>query len=276
VTLNIGQRHREKAKLCNSILLEPSATPTSAFSTTIRPGCLSPHGKVTTDSCTSLEELWRSFYSAVCSQQIDRFNLERVGKLCSEKGVQSERIITAFQQWIKYQNAVASPGVDSLLVLVKFNVFRAFLNNGKKLGFSSGRDYLDDDALSPFINPMRPEESLPSLPLALRPTTLQYQTPHHPWLDLFPDPVMRDNLIQASNYYDQTELCSDLIGLSDCSTGRGGLIVWGEPWDPSSWEVTEPFLEHWGWTLRGCDELLRATNYWRQKRGEPSLRFSGL
>lgn len=241
-----------------------------------KPGCLTQPQTATPESCASLEELWRSFYSAVGPRYLDRSNLERAGILCKANDIESERTITAFQQWVKFQNGASSPSADCLLVLVKFNVFRALLNNGKKLGFSTAREYLDDDALSPFVNPMRPEESLPSLPLALRPTKFQCQTPHHPCLDLLPDPVMRDNLIRASGAYDQEELCADLIGLFSASRGRSGLIIWGEPWDPSGWEVTKPFLKHWGWAVRGCDELLRATNYWRQKRGEPSLKFEGV
>ena len=213
------------------------------------------------------------FYSAVSPQYVDCKILKRVGKLCGSDDIESERTITALQQWAKYQNAASSPRTDCLLILVKFNVFRALLNNGKMLGFSTAEEYLNDDAISPFVNPMRPEESLRSLPLALRPTSFQCQTPHHPWLDLFPHPVMRDNLIRASGAYYKQGLCAVLIGLFDSSTGRSGLIIWGEPWDPSGWEVTEPFMKHWGWTLCGCDELLRATNYWRGKRGEPPLKL---
>lgn len=237
------------------------------------------HERANTDACVSLEGLWRLFYSAVGSQQIDRSNLERVGKLCKANGVESESNIAAFQQWVKCQNAVSSPRTDSLLVLVKFNIVRALLSNGIMLGFSTAGQYLDADALSPFFERIRPEgphPSVSSLPPALRPTKFQCQIPHHPWLDLFPDPVMRDNLIRAGDAYDKDQLCLDMVGLFSASTGRNGLIIWGEPWDPTGWEVTKPFLKHWGWALRGCEELLRATNYWRQKRGDPSLKFEGL
>jgi len=234
---------------------------------------------LTTGPYAPLNELWRLFYSAVCPQYMDHSKLEQVGKICKVKDIKSEEIIIAFQQWVKYQKAASSPHTDCLLVLVKFNVFRALLYNGKQLGFTAAREYLDDDALSPFLKPMRPKELPPSislLPLALRPTELQCQTPHHPYLDLLPDPILRDNLIRASGFYDKNELCTDLIGLFSAPTGRGGLIIWGEPWEPSGWEVTISFLKHWGWALYGCDELLRATNYWRQKRGEPVLKFQGV
>jgi hypothetical protein len=270
ITQYAGKRKRETKVLCS--LIPPESDPELERNP---PSSWVQRKRATTDSYDSLDELWSSFYSAVRHQHMDRLSLERAGKLCKTKSIESEETITAFQQWIQCQNAASSPSTDHLLVLVKFNVFRALLNNGKQLGFSTAGEYLDHDALSPFVKPMRPEESLPSLPVALRPTRLQFQTPHHPCLDLLPDPVMRDNLIRANATYDEDQLCADLIGLSGAPAGRSGLVVWGEPWDPAGWEVTKPFLKHWGWALRGCHQLLQATNYWRKRRGEPSLRFEG-
>jgi hypothetical protein len=228
------------------------------------------------ESNTSLEELWPLFYSAIASQYLNFLDLERVGRICRVKGFEPERAITAFQRWINLQNAVPCPRADCLLVLVKFNVFRAMFSNGRMLGFSTAREYFDDDSLSSFAKSTDGKASpvsLPSLPLALRPTHIQCEIAHHPSLDLLPDPQMRDNLIQASGTYDEDQFCADLYGMFNCSRGRSGLIIWGEPWDPSGWEVTESFSKHWGWALRGCDELLRATNHWRKKRGENSLQF---
>jgi hypothetical protein len=271
VTRVVGKRKREETKLCSSNIHESDSAPASDSRLTTKSGNFTEHEEGTTGSYASVEELWPLFYSAVGTQYMDHSKMEQVGKLCILKDIESEGTIKAFQQWIKCQNL--SPIIDCALVIVKFNVFRALLHNGQKLGFSTAREYLDDDALSPFVNPMRPEESLPSLPPALRPTDYQSQIPHHPWLDLLPEPVMRDNLIRAEGVYDQEQLCADIIGLFGAGKGRSGLIIRGEPWDPSGWEVTKPFLKHWGWALRGCNELLRATNYWRGKRGELSLRF---
>jgi hypothetical protein len=276
VTQDIGKRKREETKSCKSTFPASDTVSTSDSGIITKPNCLTKRQKATTDTYASPEELWHLFYSAVSPQYRDPSNLERVGKLCAAKGVESEGTITAFQQWVMCQNAVPSPSTDCVLVLVKFNVFRALINNGKELGFTTAGEYLDDDALSPFVKPMRPEKSLLLLPPALRPTESQCQTPHHPWLDLLPDPVMRDNIIRSSGSFDEEDLCADLIGLYSASAGRNGLIIWGEPWDPSGWEVTKPFLQNWAWALSGCEELLRATNYWRQRRGEPSLKFDGL
>ncbi|KAJ5093781.1 hypothetical protein N7456_009642 [Penicillium angulare] len=58
------------------------------------------------------------------------------------------------------------------------------------------------------------------------------------------------------------------------TAGRQGFIVWGEPHDLNSWEVTPGFLKKWAWTMQGCDELISSTNHWRGIRGEAPLRFS--
>ncbi|KAL4789010.1 hypothetical protein BDV19DRAFT_383450 [Aspergillus venezuelensis] len=81
-------------------------------------------------------------------------------------------------------------------------------------------------------------------PPTLRPTPIQRHIPHHPWLDFLPFPRMRDNLIKASEHWDDEELCLD------------------------SWEATEAFLKKWPWVVRGCPELMYSTNAWRARRGE--------
>jgi hypothetical protein len=272
VTRDTGKRKREESKLSLSSKPDFPSTDNSGIGT--KPSCLVQRKTAPIEPYASLEELWPLFYSAIGSRNINRFDLERVGKLCGIKGMESERVIAAFQQWVDFQNAVSCPRADYLLVLVKFNVFRALFSNGTILGLSTAGEYFDDDANSSFAKSMNTRSSFLSLPSALQPTRIQCQIPHHPSLDLLPDPQMRDNLIRASGAYDEDALCADLIGLSTYTTGRSGLIIWGEPWDLCGWEVTEPFWKHWQWALNGCDELLRATNHWRNKRGEPSLHFN--
>jgi hypothetical protein len=147
---------------------------------------------------------------------------------------------------------MGSPRTDNLLVLIKFNVFRAMMSNGRDLGIS-GNDSLDDDALSPFNNPEHAINCNLPVPAALHPTKLQRQIPHHPWIDVLPFQRMRDNLLRAGDTYDDAQLCADLVGVFCASTDkhRTGMIIWGEPWDPTAWEVTESFVIYWGWTVRG-------------------------
>lgn len=166
---------------------------------------------------------------------------------------------------------LGSPTSDHLLMLTKVNVFRAFGHNLKLLGWNL--DNMDDDAISPFNIPSAPEASASpdygDLPLSLRPTRLQRSTPHHPWLDFFPHPKMRDNMIQAGDEWDDEALCLDIMGFWDNnSTAAPGLLVWGEPWDIRNWELTEAFLKKWQWIVRGCPEIMNSTNSWRARRGE--------
>src|SRR6266536_4221644 len=170
---------------------------------------------------------------------------------------------------------MGSPTADHLLALVKFNVFRALISNSMTLGFST-EEGMKDDALSPFTTPSNLKNHILVLPSALRPTKLQCQIPHHPWIDLLPIPEMRDNLLLAGDAFDDMELCGDLVGFFSASTGRTGMIIWGEPWDPDGWEVTKAFLKYWGWTIRGCSKISESTNYWRSRRGESPLHFDGL
>lgn len=163
---------------------------------------------------------------------------------------------------------LGSPRVDQLLTLIQFNVFRALVYNTFTIGFTM--EWLDESAVSPWslsafagINP--------SCPASLRPTMLQRKISHHPWIDLFPIPKMRDNLLLAGDSYDETALCNDLIDFWDVPNEKTGLIVWNEPWDPSGWEVSTAFVAKWGWVIEGCDELAESTNYWRAKRGEKAL-----
>lgn len=134
-----------------------------------------------------------------------------------------------------------------------------------------------DDSVSIF-NLLRPvtgngtgEESIPS---SLRPTTIQRTVPHHPWLDFFPFPRMRDTLIlacAANSEFDDDELCHDLMAFWDTRNTNATLLVWGPPWDPGNWEVTETFVRKWGWLLKGSRELFVSTGTWRRKRGEKAL-----
>jgi len=113
-------------------------------------------------------------------------------------------------------------------------------------------------------------------PESLAPTLLQRMVLHHPWIDLFPFPTFRDNMLAAIQLgvLDDDELCVDLIEFAGGADGsEPALIVWGEAWDWRSWEVTAGFLRKWGWLAKGCEEMVVATNYWREKRGEKRIVF---
>lgn len=166
--------------------------------------------------------------------------------------------------------ARGDPTADHLMTLTKVNVFRAFAQNLRLIGWSEF--WMDDDAISLFntVLPPRPprQDDNSLIPANLQPTRIQKSIRHHPWLDFFPFPKMRDNLIEAGDDWDDEQLCHDIMGFWGESTMDAGMLVWGEPWDVQNWEVTESFLKKWQWVVRGCPELMDATNSWRARRGE--------
>jgi Domain of unknown function (DUF3425) len=220
-------------------------------------------------------DLFHVFNSAAGLYNIGVSQRARIAAACKLSGTDMATTIRQFQNWIFANYTAGSPRVDKLLVLVKFNVFRALISNSTTLGFAP-EDGMDDDAISPFCSLGRARSPKITLPSALRPTDSQYDIPHHPWIDLLPVPRMRQNLIRAGDTYDDMALCGDLVGLFSAGTGQTGMIVWGEPWDIAAWEVTEAFLKHWGWTVRGCQEIFESTNRWRLLRNERPLSFHGL
>lgn len=196
---------------------------------------------------------------------------------------------------------------DHLLHLIQHNVFRAFITNKRALKIPGGdpancqisRLYRHDTSLHPLH---------PDIPPSLAPTTLQQVRFHSIWVDVIPFPRIRDNLIRHEGFFDHWDLMYDLIGDFMVSTpvacvgggtptgtwrpplltfpsgsvdaddevtsGRKGLIVWGEPHETQSWEATPGFLAKWAWAVEGCEELVETSNRWRMQRGEEPIRLT--
>ncbi|TVY45665.1 hypothetical protein LOCC1_G006014 [Lachnellula occidentalis] len=222
----------------------------------------------------SRSQLWRAFHAAASPSKLDCTEPGYVARVCRLTNIQTQQLVCEFKQWAKRYLVMGSPMNSHLQVeaFVKLNVFRALVSNARDLGFTP-EETMDDESLSPFIEPSNALCRSRTLPSALRPTKLQGKIPHHLWIDLLPIPGMRDNLLRAEDNYDDMELCGDLVGFFSGSTDRAAMVVWGDPWDPNSWEVTEWFLNNWAWTIKGCLQLLESTNYWRKKRSEKPLDF---
>ncbi|KAI1629163.1 hypothetical protein EDD37DRAFT_644927 [Exophiala viscosa] len=170
---------------------------------------------------------------------------------------------------------------DHLISLVYYNVYRGLLANVEVLGLDLNLMYTDEYP-SPFL-PLSSSASsnLRRLPPGLQPTELQKSIAHHPQWDIFPDPMVRDNILRyGESNIDDYEFCLDLVGngnfdnLEGCSTQeKNGLICWGEPWDMGGWEVTEAFARKYPFILRGALNFQQCSNEWRVKRGEEPLDF---
>jgi hypothetical protein len=183
------------------------------------------------------------------------------------------------------------------LTLVANNVCRAIMVNNsifKSLPPTIFSSFSTSccDGLRTFSLGSSPAQ-LSLLPFSLQPTKLQMEVPHVSWIDLFPSPVLRDNLILAldSEASDVEELIMDLIGgifnyMDSQSTEekqRGdppehvsesqelGLVSWADPWTVDGWEVTESFWKKWRRLFDGCVDVLKATNNWRLLRGDDEL-----
>ncbi|KAL7789777.1 hypothetical protein V8C37DRAFT_385707 [Trichoderma ceciliae] len=198
---------------------------------------------------------------------------------------------------------------DHLLHLIHFNVLRGLSYNKKVIKPGALRDCTSAAAvqLKRLLPPVSDTDSSIELPLpeSLAPTNLQLSRPHSPWIDVFPFPEMRDNLIRWENYFNHAGFLTDLLGNliscvtaapprtthallgsraqiasqeedDDAPTDRRGLILWGEPYQRDSWEVTTGFLRKWSWAVEGCGELIESTNRWRTARGERPLEIAVL
>ncbi|KAL2840285.1 hypothetical protein BJY01DRAFT_21050 [Aspergillus pseudoustus] len=190
--------------------------------------------------------------------------------LCRLAPENARQRLAEFQAAAHRSYVTGSPTTDHLLTTVKLNVYRALVENMAALGMNLS--WMAETAISPFCTsqPWPALSTLATIPTHLQPTVIQRSVPHHPWLDFFPHPGMRDRLICAGDF-DDDELCVDIMAFWNSGKDDPGLIIWGQPWDLRQWELSEGFLRKWGWTVRGCPELLESTNYWRALRGEEPL-----
>jgi hypothetical protein len=149
-----------------------------------------------------LREQQKKLLSQSKSNRRDTFILPRLSheqeaeKLRQPKTL-SEAIsmMTRFNATAYTRYYTANPCLDQLLTLSKFNLLRAFVDNMKVLGLTM--QDMEDDVVSPFNLPSPTAQKTQSqaLPGSLCPATTQRSIQHHPWLDCFPFPRMRDNLL---------------------------------------------------------------------------------
>jgi len=131
--------------------------------------------------------------------------------------------------------ALASLSVPTPIVQPQFplTVFGALYINGQILGLSCGTTV-----------PAKSTPASPDVPFPLHPTDLQLVTIHSRWIDRFPFPKMRDNLISLSGVMDDEEL------LRDICTMPSFTITPGQPaWEPRAWIMEPPFAEKWGYLM---------------------------
>ncbi|KAJ5390379.1 uncharacterized protein N7496_001447 [Penicillium cataractarum] len=178
-------------------------------------------------------------------------------------------MMAQFDQDAYERYSTGNPCLDHLITLSKFNVLRAFMQNLSLL--SIPLQDIEDDIPSPFNTPQPSPYEDRKLPPGLFPTAVQIHVPHHPWLDCFPFPQIRDNLILVAHLFNDCDLCTDIMDPADRNVG---MVIWGDPWLASSWEVSEFFIKKWFWVIQGCPEIIQSSNVWRAKRGLKRLSLS--
>jgi len=183
-----------------------------------------------------------------------------------------------FKKRVLFDFSLKLQAPTDLPSLVRLNFFSALASNATVLSISM-LDLECDEGISPFNLPgPRPPDATDGAlftPDSLSPTALQRAISHHPWVDLFPFPGMRDNILRRLDaaLLNEDELCSDLLTPDETDGALGPLVVWGEPCNAASWEISPEFLRKWGCLVQGCPDVLEATNFWRRKRGQAKLNF---
>ncbi|KAJ0416977.1 hypothetical protein BJY00DRAFT_303787 [Aspergillus carlsbadensis] len=278
----LNQRaYRRRLKAAKVAELSDEAAPKSpvraaASSTTKRPSDRHTTPTISLASTTSPAASSSSSTNQIAFIELDRF------RILGPSARNCRRALAQLESFYRAEFAAGSLRTELLLGLTRLNFLRALHANIDVLGYSAAE--MHDDAQSPFGVPSAAKSAytdVDRLPVSLRPTAIQLSTPHHPWLDLLPFPQLRDNLIRIEDSLDDAQLCFDMCGRGSAAGvpdkrlgnagGETGVIVWRDPWDPTGWEVTETFLRRWGWVLRDCTEVMRATDGWRRARGEPGL-----
>lgn len=188
-----------------------------------------------------------------------------------------------------------------LLVLIEENVSRAILSNYYLYIGAAALFPSSFTCVAMVLPPPPPQayihvDSVLPIPPSLEPTAIQLCVSHPAWIDLFPHPQLRDNIILAYNHgtIDTDELADDLVGsifddtycvptsdsddkkttTTNKKLDRLGLIAWSDPWDVSGWELTDECLKKWCFLLPGCEIILQRTNEWRASRGEDPIILS--
>jgi hypothetical protein len=111
------------------------------------------------------------------------------------------------------------------------SVFAALFTNGLILGLRCGIQI-------PILSP----PCTAKVPPSLRPTKLQMTVLHIPWIDRFPFPKMRDNVIRLScDGFDEDELFSDIFIRDSFIITPGSLS-----WDAAGWTMVKSFQIKWG------------------------------
>ena len=240
----------------------------------------------------TLQDHWKGFGVLVAKEDHGCLTTSSTGSACSDQetlirnlaspALPSSLFRKLGQPFLPYAAAIpASQQPDRLIfpisldhrliTLVQYNALRAMLFN---MAILSTLDSLPAGCPRQLGIPSFGKILPAQIPQDLRTTQVQSTTPHPPWMNAIPFPELRNNMILLPGKYDTNALAYDLgqglyEGFDD--PDRRGFLVWGDPWNPNEWEVSDGFVRKWGFLLHGCSDVIDTTNRWRQLRGEDNI-----
>lgn len=142
-----------------------------------------------------------------------------------------ERITPIQPKVASLQSSEALPPISRPLLDDTSAVIIALRVNGSILGLSCSQ--------TDIAQSHRPALNVPE---SLYPTPLQLAIPHHNWIDGWPFPRMRDNLIILKGNLDVNELFGDFARMDTFKITDGALSF-----DPKVWRIAPQFAAKWGY-----------------------------
>lgn len=118
----------------------------------------------------------------------------------------------------------------------------AIMENGKILGIPCG---------NMFARKSNP--AIPGTPESLQPTLLQLSNVHWAWIDKFPFPDFRDEIILHSGMIDEEEFLEDLFAMDALIVAPGGVS-----WDPNAYSINPQFHKKWGYLFPSFSQPLHS------------------
>ncbi|TVY19299.1 hypothetical protein LARI1_G003538 [Lachnellula arida] len=120
-----------------------------------------------------------------------------------------------------------------LLPLPHHTLFSALFRNGVILGLSCSTSSIGISTPTSTSTPS-------TIPESLRPTPLQVRRVHFQWIDRFPFPRMRDNMIERDDAYSAEDFLGDIFSVETFRIRPGFMS-----WDPEAWVVKGDFRKKW-------------------------------
>lgn len=94
------------------------------------------------------------------------------------------------------------------------------------------------------------------LPPPLRPSSLQLAVKHRNWIDRFPFPRLRDNMILLGDQIDLDSFVYDLFNMPSFTLRSEGEKC---TWNPTSWRMERDFGRKWGYLFMSHVKLFAST-----------------